>query len=356
MQGILSFEGESVRVLPGTFYRDLEKETLSRGLLLPCYTASKNLCAIGGMIGNNAGGEKTLRYGKMERYVESLQVVFSDGNTYEVKPLSRDELEQKMNQGDFEGNIYKNIFELIEANKEEIEQARPLVSKNSAGYYLWNVWDGKTFDLTKLIVGSQGTLGIVTEAKLRLVPVKEHSRLFVIFLRDLTHLSELVNEILPLGPESLESYDDQTMNLAVRFFPEMLKSMHTAFFKLMWSFLPEAAMILTGGIPKLIVLVEFTEGTLAEVEEKMLALQTKIKHFHFKTHMAHVGSDSDKRALISCGSMCEVAGPLLLLMMLLFVQNFCQNFFPKCELFLMNTNFSTLLQDMQETEISTSFL
>ena len=66
-----------------------------------------------------------------------------------------------MNQRNFEGLVYRSIFELIEKNKDEITAARPRVSKNAAGYYLWNVWDGETFDLTKLIVGSIGDVGSI---------------------------------------------------------------------------------------------------------------------------------------------------------------------------------------------------
>jgi FAD/FMN-containing dehydrogenase len=296
MGGILGFKDQSVDVLPGTFYRDFEKETLSRGLLLPCFTASKNLCALGGMIGNNCAGEKTLRYGKMERYIESLNIVFSDGNEYEVKPLKKDELDKKIAQNDFEGNIYKQIWDLVKNNKLEIESNRPHVSKNSAGYYLWNVWDEEKqiFDLSKLIVGSQGTLGIVTEAKLKLIPVKDETKLFVIFLPDLEHVSDVVNEILPLDPESIESYDDATMKLAVKFFPEMVKTMKTGFLKLMWEFIPEAEMIITGGIPKLILLVEFTENKKSEVDEKIKTLEEKVMHFNYKTHVVESKDEAEK--------------------------------------------------------------
>ena len=182
-------------------------------------------------------------------------------------------------------------------NKEALAKAKPQVSKNSAGYYLWNVWDEQKqiFDLTKLIVGSQGTLGIVTEAKLRLVPVQTKSKLFVIFLRDLSKLSELVNTILELQPESLESYDDATMALAVKFFPEMVKSMKAAnFIKLMWSFIPEALMMLSGGLPKLILLVEFAGDNEQEIDAKMRMLAKVVKPFNYKTHVARTAADSEK--------------------------------------------------------------
>lgn len=318
MQGIVSLEAEvdpanediraSARVLPGTFYRDFEVETLKKGLILPCYTASKNLCAIGGMVGNNAAGEKTLRYGKMEHYVQELKMVFADGVERTVKPLTRSELEVKIerateNPTDFESNVYKQIFDLINAHQSEIEAARPKVSKNSAGYYLWNVWDPAAnngsglFDLTKLVVGSQGTLGIVTEARLGLVPVKPVSKLFVIFMPNISKLGDIVNEILKFKPESVESYDDSTMKLALKFAPEMMKTMKTGnFFKLALSFLPELGMMITGGIPKLMLLVEFsgTEDDEVAIDEKMAELEKAIAHFGFTMRATRSVSEAEK--------------------------------------------------------------
>lgn len=286
--------GEAV-VEPGVYYRDFEPLTLEKGLILPCYTASKNLNALGGMFGNNSAGEKTLRYGKMENFILESKVILADGNEYLVRPLSKNELEVKMSQDDFEGSVYKNIFNMIQANKQTIEDARPRVSKNSAGYYLWNVWNGEIFDLNRLLVGSQGTLALMTEMKIRLVPVEPKSKLFVIFMPNLDNLAGLVNEILPTNPESIETYDDATMKLAFRFFPEMIKSMKVKhFFKLMLSFIPEALMMLRGGIPKLIVLVEYAGSSDEEVEAKMKNLQNKIKHFGFIMRETKSEEESEK--------------------------------------------------------------
>lgn len=288
-------ENNEIRVQPGMFYRDFEPKTLEKGLILPCYTASKNLNAIGGMIGNNSAGEKTLRYGKMENYVTESKVIFADGNEYTVKPLEKSELDNKMKQKDFEGLIYKKLFSLIENNKQIIEEARPKVSKNSAGYTLWNVWDGDKFDLNKLLVGAQGTLGITTEAKLKLVKVESKSRLFVIFLPNLNHLAELINDVLPTNPDSVETYDDATMKLAFRFFPEMLRTMKTKhFFKLIFSFIPEAFMMLRGGMPKLIVLVEYTGINDEDIENKMQDLKKKIAHLHFVERETKSEEESNK--------------------------------------------------------------
>ncbi len=288
-------DGSIAKVRPGMFYRDFEAETLKKNLILPCYTASKNLCALGGMIANNCAGEKTLRFGKMENFVTSSKYIFSDGQEYEVKRLSKAELDEKMAQGDFEGNLYKQLYELIDTNKEAVTAAKPNVSKNSAGYYLWNVWDGITFDLNRLLTGAQGTLGIMTEATIQLVPVEKSSELFVIFLHDLDHLPELINVIRPTNPDSIESYDDATMRLAVRFFPEMLKSMKPKhFFSLVWSFIPELIMMIKGGIPKMILLIEYSGKNTTEVDAKIAKLAGEIERFHVVSRKTLSEEESSK--------------------------------------------------------------
>lgn len=294
----------SITVEPGMFYRDFEKITLEKGLILPCYTASKSINAMGGMYGNNSAGERTLKYGKMEDYILSAKVVFADGNEYVVKPLNKKELNTKISQGDFEGNVYENIFNLINENEEEIKLAKPNVSKNSAGYYIWNVVNPLQnndfiFDLNKLLVGSQGTLGIVTEMTIKLIPENKHSKLVAIFMNDLDPLGRLVKEILTLNPETLETYDDKTMKLAVKFFPDFLKN--KGFFgmlKFMFSFLPEFSMMVSsffgGGFPKLIILAEFAGSDEKKVNDKCIELKELIKNFKLKVHITKSEGEANK--------------------------------------------------------------
>jgi FAD/FMN-containing dehydrogenase len=249
---------------------------------------------MGGMFGNNSGGEKTLRYGKTENFILESKVIFADGNEYLVKPLNRKELMDKMRQEDYEGNLYKKIFNLIEENKALIDSSKPHVSKNSSGYYLWNVWDGETFDLNRLLVGSQGTLGIVTDMKIKLVKVEPVSKLFVIFLPSLNNLAEIVNLILPTNPDSIESYDDATLKLAVKFFPEMAKTMKAGVIKLGLSFIPEAFMMLRGGLPKLVLLVEYAGKTEAEVDQKFTELEKILEPLHLNQRRTNSQEEADK--------------------------------------------------------------
>ncbi|MEJ0054154.1 MAG: FAD-binding oxidoreductase [bacterium] len=282
---------------PGAYYRDFEKETLAGGdQVMPAYPASREIAAMGGIVNNNAGGERTLKYGKTEDYIEEIDVILSDGSPATFKTLSPGELEQKKALRNLEGEIYRNMDSLLRENAAEIEAHRPKVSKNSAGYALWSVRsaDG-AFNLAKLICGAQGTLALMTRAKLRLVVPKAHRAMLVIFLSDLAILPNIVHRILPLDPESFESYDDQTFKLAVKFLPEMLSQMGFAkAARLGISFLPEAEMVLTGGVPKLILMAEFAEDTIEEADRKAEAARDALSGLSVQTKVEKNEQESEK--------------------------------------------------------------
>ncbi len=287
---------DSAVVEPGVFYRDFEAQTLQHNLLLPTYPASRELCTVGGMVANNSGGEKTLAYGKTEDYVRGLKVVLRDGNEYAFGPLTMSELEAKKKLGTLEGEVYRRMFDLVNNNYDLLKSAKPTVSKNSAGYFLWNVFDKDKgiFDLTKLFVGSQGTLGILTEITFRLVIPKPHSRLLVIFLKEIGPLANIVNEVLKFQPESFESYDDHTLKVAMRFFPDIAKRLGGNIIKLAFSFLPELWMVITGGMPTLVLLAEFTGMTEAEAAKKAKAAEESLRGFHLKTKVASTEAEAEK--------------------------------------------------------------
>jgi FAD/FMN-containing dehydrogenase len=281
--------GDIVTTQPGVFYRDFEAETLKTNMIFPSYPASRELCAMGGIVNNNSGGEKSLQYGKTERYVKRVKVVLRDGNTYEFKPLTEAELKEKMELKTLEGEIYTKMYKLITDNYDAIMKAKPPVSKNSAGYFLWNIYDKEkgTFDLTQLWVGAQGTLGMLVEADIKVVPIHKHREMMVIFLHDLAHLGEIINLVLPSGPESFESYDDNTLKLALKFFPEFAKSLGTkGFIQTGIDFLPEFIMVILGGLPKLVLQIDFTGDDQKELADKIAALKEKLKPLHPKMRIA----------------------------------------------------------------------
>lgn len=271
----------SAHVQPGMLFKDFDLATLEKGSLLPSYPASRDLASVGGMVNNNSGGEKSLEYGKTDKYVIELKVVLSDGNEYTVRPLNREELNAKMAQDDFEGQLYTRTYELLEAHYDELKAAAPKVSKDSTGYHLWNIWDRDTgvFDLTKLFVGAQGTLGIVTDIKFRLVKRREHSGLLILFLKSTNELGELIPKVLESKPATFESFDDQTLLMSIKFMPAFLKLLGPArFIKLLFSLVTTGIQLLRG-VPRLILMVEFNGNTEAEVRAKVQELHKSLgKH------------------------------------------------------------------------------
>ena len=286
----------SAHAQPGVFYRDFEKETVKVNRLMPTYPASRDLCTIGGMVNNNSGGEKSLEYGKTEDFVTELKVVFADGVERTVKPLNKQELTAKMMQQDFEGHVYKAIFDLVEKNYDQIKAAKPQVSKNSTGYNLWDVWDRDTgiFDLTKLIVGAQGTLGFVTDIHFRLVPTKPYTGLLVCFMKDIAPLGEIINKVVEQKPATFESFDDATLWLSIRFMPSFMKMLGVVgFIKLLISLIPDGFMLLRG-IPKLILMIEFNGETQEEVDQKINTMRDILKPYGMAMERTDTAQKSEK--------------------------------------------------------------
>lgn len=269
----------TAQVQPGVLYRDFEPHTLKHRALMPTYPASRDMASIGGMVNNNAGGEKSLEFGKTEDFVTELKFVFADGVERTVKPLTKGELRKKLQQKDFEGEVYRKLLKLLETHYDQIKAAKPHVSKNSTGYSLWDVWDREkgVFDLTKLIVGAQGTLGLVTDVHFRLVPVQPHSGLLVLFMRDIDDLGDVINKVLEAKPATFESFDDATLWLSIRFMPSFLKLLGwKRFIHLLITLIPDGLQLLRG-IPKLILMVEFNGATETEVRHKIRALHRELK-------------------------------------------------------------------------------
>lgn len=281
-------EKKEATVEPGVYYRDFEKETLKSDLILPSFPASREICTVGGMVANNSGGEKSLAYGKTEKYVLELEVVLANGEIVRLKKLNEIEFKEKLNslnEKSLEFKIYKAFLTLLEReeNQKIIQKNIPKVSKNSAGYNLWDILTiengEKYIDLTKLITGSQGTLGIITEIKFVLIRPKKYSKLLLIFLKDLEDLSEVRMKVLKYKPESFESYDKYTFKIALKFLPALIQTIfkinknstkQVNIFRLGFSFWREVKMLLTFGMPELFLLAEFTGDDETEIEERII--------------------------------------------------------------------------------------
>lgn len=228
MKRIIELDTRSGTVViePGVVYAQLQQTLHSHGRFLPPYPSSIDFSTLGGAIANNAAGEKTIKYGCTRDYVKSLRLVLANGEVIETRRLSKRELNKKMGLATFEGEIYRTLDALIEENKETIKSSHIDVTKNSAGYDIADVKrkDG-SFDLTPLIVGSQGTLGVVTEATLTTEPYTPKSTLIVGYFDDLDTAKDVVLELrkLPELPSAIEVVDENLLNFIDQNNPNQLK-------------------------------------------------------------------------------------------------------------------------------------
>jgi len=298
MNGFNEVKGDTQSSQPGANYIDFEKTSLEKGMIFPSYPASRDLCAIGGIVMNNAGGEKSLIYGKTENYVRRMKVVLADGNEYEVKPLNKQELDKRMAQGDYEGNLYKQVFDMLEHDYDKIKAAKPKVTKNSTGYKLWDVWDRETgiFDMTQMFVGSQGTLGMMTEVELGLVKQPKHSGVLVGYARDLEHMGEIIQILKKHKPTAIEAFDEHTVGFAFKFFLKFREGIGWwGLTKMAFRLIPDA-FILMRGIPRMIFMASFDNDEYDVIKSKLDTLrdEIKVKHWRITLEEAETEAKSER--------------------------------------------------------------
>lgn len=249
---LISIGGDEAVVEPGMYFRDFDKETQKQNLELPSYTASRELNTVGGMAANNSGGEKNLKYGKTARWVEELDVVLSDGKVHTFKKLEGDALQKKLQEQGYEGDIYRQVAAVVGTpmHSRIITEHKPTVEKNSSGYALWDIGDGRnSLNLARLMVGAQGTLGIITKIKYKLVHPKPFSSMVIMFIDNLSQLGTLVPEVLKYQPDSFESYDDHTFGIALKYLPELATQMKSGLIGLGFSFCPSCLWHCAAGCP-----------------------------------------------------------------------------------------------------------
>lgn len=205
------------RVQPGIVLAELNKQLSRRNLLFGPDPSSGDMCKLGGMVANNSSGPHTLIYGAVKDNVQALRVCLPSGAWLSAAPLGLND--PALNRTIATHPSLKPIFNMVRQQRALIERKRPTVSKNSCGYNLFGLADGLNqglFDLPKLFVGSEGTLGVMSEATLRLVPKPQGTLTALIHFRRLEDVGDAVPQLLSLRPSALEVMDVNTLNLIGR--------------------------------------------------------------------------------------------------------------------------------------------
>jgi len=195
-----------LRVQPGAVTGLVNEALAPHGLMLGPDPSSEPFSSIGGNLGNNASGARGIRYGSMKDYVAWLDVVLADGSQVRLEPMAAGDprLAEMESRGDLLARISAGTHRIVTENADLIRRYRPHARKNSAGYNLFEVLRDGLVDLTRLVVGSEGTLAIVVEAGLRAVAKPPERASLLLWFFDLERAGAAVAPILALGPSACE--------------------------------------------------------------------------------------------------------------------------------------------------------
>ena len=199
--------GRTFECQPGYRLGELQAELKNKGLFFPPDPSSGEYATFGGMLGTNASGSHSVKYGNVADYIEDADIVAGTGDVWRlstIRAAERTALPEALRQ----------LAQLYEKNASLIESAYPDTPYNSAGYNLKGLVKDGQLDLRRLLAGSEGTLGITTRLKFRLVERPPHDSLVVAYMDDVMASAEAVLKILPMGPSGIEVMDKSLLNVA----------------------------------------------------------------------------------------------------------------------------------------------
>jgi len=241
---------QQVRVGPGVVLDDLNRALKPQGVYLPVDPSSSSRCTLGGMIANNTSGARSLRFGDTRTNLAAAQVVLADGATLWTDTLNTA-------NGEIAIGIRSALPELLQSNATLISERTPKTERNSCGYALNAAWRDGTFDFAKLLCGSQGTLGIVTEAVFRVWPLPRAIGMCVVYFESLADAATAIGTVRAQKPLCCELMDDSLMKLGRKARPELAH------------LLPASA--------RAMLVLELDGETDAEVAEKLAAFKSALR-------------------------------------------------------------------------------
>jgi FAD/FMN-containing dehydrogenase/Fe-S oxidoreductase len=264
----INTEEKWVKAQPGLVLDELNLQLRAKGLQFGPDPASSNRAGLSGIVANNSTGSHSILYGMAADHVLETGVILSDGTVAKFGPLNADQLTQHLRKGGLEGNIYRRIYEISQDRADTIRAATPRHWRRCGGYNLDRFVDGVSyqypqdprFNLAKLICGSEGTLGVITELKLNLVPLPKRTALVILHFDTLVEALKAVPAILQVEPSAIELLDNLSISLCRK--------------------APEYARLLSSfveGEPNCVLITEFYGETEAELEAKIERLRTHLK-------------------------------------------------------------------------------
>ncbi|HMT52707.1 MAG TPA: FAD-linked oxidase C-terminal domain-containing protein [Saprospiraceae bacterium] len=211
-------------VHPGVVRDQLNTAVKDLGLHFAPDPATTSRATIGGMIANNSSGTKSIKYGKTIDHVLGLKVLLMDGTILHLGELSPDQYEAKCKQTDREGEIYRSFRKIIFEHSIAIETAYPKVMRRVNGYPLDEFIHTNRWNLAKIFAGSEGSLGIILQAKVNLEPIPKYKAAFTVHYDDRMAAIREVNKMIAFDPAAIEMLDFNVFEQSVK--NNMTKSLH----------------------------------------------------------------------------------------------------------------------------------
>lgn len=203
MKDILDYKGgETVTVQPGVIYGELNKLLSKYRKFFPPDPSSGNYCTIGGMIADNSGGPRSVKCGATADWCLELEAVLANGELVRLNPGTKIK------------DISEPLIELLRNNQEDIKRFTPKVARSASGYSIYDILKDDSVDLVKLMVGSEGTLAVITEAKLKLAPLPGFRASLLLFMEEISSIASIVSELRGLSPSAIEFMDETFIKLA----------------------------------------------------------------------------------------------------------------------------------------------
>jgi FAD/FMN-containing dehydrogenase/Fe-S oxidoreductase len=267
------------RVEPGVIQDELNQHLRPMGLLFGPDTSTSSRATLGGMIGNNSGGSHSIAYGLTVEHVLELTAILADGSRAVFGEITPESFAEKMKLPGLEGEIYRRVANIKNLYRNEILARYPKYWRRVCGYNLDELVKDRPLNLARLIVGSEGTLLNVIEAKVRVVDRPKRTALVVVHYKDLQEALESSQDILETGPYSVEMTDKLILDLARANFELSQK------------------MEFIQGDPAVILGIEYAGENDLEVRSKVEALESLRARRRFG-YAAHIAYDPDEQRSI----------------------------------------------------------
>ena len=224
--GIVDKDRMTVNVEPGVVCDQLNRHLKPLGQMFGPDVSTSDRATLGGMIGNNSAGARSLKYGKTIDHVTSVDVVLSGGMTATFKGCDPQELDRIIGNGGRFGYLHKTVRDLVDVHRESIVARYPRILRRVSGYNLDEFVPGLPvrapgwkeapwrFDLSRLIVGSEGTLGVIAGAEVKVVPIPPCQGLVVVSHYTIKDALDSLPAYLAAGPAAVEMIDRMILDLA----------------------------------------------------------------------------------------------------------------------------------------------